>query len=309
MIHMIRRAVIALSILCLPVAFGCDRETARSLPEQTEQNEITFLFFSDTQAEPETGDYSGVGALISEAVARFSPELVIFGGDTVNDGGDAGEWRDFKKAAAELLSGPLIAAAPGNHDNYPLLAEQFDYPSYAPEAPGEGFFYSFSRDGVFFIVLDSNIMGAANKTDIDRLRNDLSDKAAILADWRIAVMHHPVWPVTDNPKDTQRAETMREYFLPVLEEHGVDLILCGHQHVYSRSFPMHGDNVSKYGPGIIQIMAASGAKESYAAAERDYITSLGDAPNYLSVTASARELRVTACNGNHEPFDKTVIMR
>jgi len=33
---------------------------------------------------------------------------------------------------------------------------------------------------------------------------------------------------------------MREQVLPVLEAAGVDLVLCGHTHVYERSFLLHG---------------------------------------------------------------------
>jgi hypothetical protein len=52
---------------------------------------------------------------------------------------------------------------------------------------------------------------------------------------------------------------MRGHFLPLLEAYGVDLILCGHQHIYSRTLPMKGSEASS--GGIVQIMTASGGKE------------------------------------------------
>ena len=33
---------------------------------------------------------------------------------------------------------------------------------------------------------------------------------------------------------------MREVVLPMLEAHGVDLVLCGHSHVYERSYLLDG---------------------------------------------------------------------
>ncbi|MCL2125762.1 MAG: metallophosphoesterase [Oscillospiraceae bacterium] len=211
--------------------------------EAPSSEKVSFLFFSDTQPDPETGDFNGFGELLELALASVPiPDAVIFGGDTVNDGGDVEEWQRFWQAAGGRLDGLATAAVAGNHDNYPLLAEQFDYPSQAPGRQDNGFFYTLSLGPIFFIMLDSNAMGAANADDIEWLRGVLESNAARESDWIVAVMHHPMWPVADNPKDAQRAEAMREHFLPLLENAGVSLILCGHQHTYARSMPMAGDN-------------------------------------------------------------------
>jgi len=296
-----------------PSATQQESETPPPASQQEERSplqQVTFLFFSDTQADPETGDYSGVGELLSLAVSQAEePDLVIFGGDTVNDGGDADEWREFWEAAGLPLSGLYTAAAPGNHDNYPMLAGQFDYPVYAPAGQGEGFFYSLYKDRVHFIMLDSNIMGAANDRDIQWLREDLQSASARQAAWRVAVMHHPMWPAAENPKDAARAGTMREFFLPLMEENGVDLILCGHQHVYARSLLMSGNTVAPDGNGIVQIMAASGGKESYSVGNPDYIVTNAVAPNYLYITADEETLKVIAYDGNGKSFDTFTIAR
>ena len=281
------------------------------LPEVSEsmdRHPVTILFFSDTQADPEMGDYSGFGDMLAQATeANASPDLAIFGGDTVNDGGDENEWREFKTAIGKKLDGFATAAIAGNHDSYPLLAEQFDNPDKAPMEQGRGYFYTLSIGPVFFIMLDSNIMGAANPTDIEWLQNELRSEAAQQAEWRIAVMHHPMWPVNDDPKDLQRAETMRENFLPLLEANGVTLILCGHQHVYARTLPMSGGAVADDGRGITQIMAASGDKATYAPGKRDYIEKSAPAPNYLLLKADDQSLTVTAFDGEGSVIDQLII--
>jgi 3',5'-cyclic AMP phosphodiesterase CpdA len=121
-------------------------------------------------------------------------------------------------------------------------------------------------------------------------------------------MHHPLWPLTENPKDTQRAATMRANFLPLMEEHGVDLILCGHQHLYARSLPMCGAKAAEEG-GIVQIMAASGAKESYTATNLEHIAVSAAAPNYLLLTAESAALTVTAYDGQNKAFDTWMLKR
>ena len=324
---------ILISLLALILSTGCalsgqtgtsdDVTSAPSAPRPPEDDTVivepppppppqsfTFLFFSDTQPDPETMDQSATGEMIIQAIRREEGLTgLLFGGDTVDDGGDEIQWHEFRLLFISQLSGFITAAVAGNHDSNRLLAEQFDYPVDAPALPGEGFFYSLSIGSVYFVMLDSNIMGAANQRDIDWLRGELQSETARQADWRIAVMHHPMWPVNDNPRDMQRADTMREFFLPILEEYGVGLILCGHQHVYSRTVPMRGDAAADDGRGIVQIMAASGDKASYAAGERDYAAASGAAPNYLMLSAHENWLTVTALDGGHTEIDSYTLSR
>ena len=314
-----KKAILVLISFCILTLFfcGCERQQAEEAPtpvaeqeENEQQRQVSFLFFSDTQADPENGDYSVVGEIITLAVAQAgNPNLVIFGGDTVNDGGDADEWREFWAVSATPLFGLTTAAVPGNHDNHPLLAGQFNYPVSAPAGQGEGYFYSFDMSPVHFIMLDSNIMGAANDRDIEWLRTDLRSAESGQAAWRIAVMHHPMWPVAENPKDAARAETMRASFLPLFEEYGVDLILCGHQHVYARSIPLRNDITPHEEAGIVQIMAASGGKASYAAGKQEYLSSSADAPNYLRISADEETLYIAAYDINGGLFDTYSVMR
>ena len=295
-----------------------DRAFSNSDPSEEAQPVSTFLFFSDIQADPETGEYLEFGELLTKALSQTArPELVIFGGDSVNDGGDADEWNRLKLVSEPLLSGLTTASAAGNHDRYDLLRLQFDYPG-NNQGQGHGFFYSIAAESVFFIVLDSNIMGAANQEDVEWLRNELQSDDAKRAAWRVVVMHHPMWTVVDNPKDEQRAEVMRGAFLSLFEEYGVSLILCGHEHMYSRTMPMSGgataddwypEVLSESNDGIVQIMAASGGKESYRSGERGYIAAEGEAPNYLVIKARRNELTVSAYDANQTEFDSVTFTR
>ena len=272
-------------------ASGCGSVAAPAAEDQP----FVFLFMSDTQASPQTGDYSGFGALLARAADdTIRPSLLILGGDTVNDDADEDEWRDFFQAAGSSLDEITIAAAAGNHDSSKHLAGRFDWPKSAPEKPYQGYFYSFDMSGVHFTVMDSNIMGAANDEDIEWLRDDLSSAVAAEAVWRVAVCHHPFWPVADIPKDITRSQTMREFFLPLLTEYGVDLLLVGHQNIYSRCAP-------EVGPA--QVMAASGGKSSYTPSEKPYLVITADAPNYVRVAVNGSELTVKAFDASGNLID------
>ena len=280
--------------ICVP---GCGAQASVSAADAG----FSFIFMSDTQADPEAGDYSALGVLLDKALAHESaPRLLLLGGDNVNDGSSANEWDDFWAAADGRLDDITVASAAGNHDSSPLLAGQFDYPETAPEASADGFFYTFSKGNVFFLMLDSNIMGGGGAAHAEWLADQLASDAARSAAWRVAVSHHPMWPVAEIPKDAQRAQTMRDVFLPLMEAGGIDLLLCGHQHVYARTAPVAGE-------GFVQIMAASGAKDSYIAGDPGYIAEAAGAPNYIIVEAGADVMRITAFDGGGKAFDSLQI--
>jgi hypothetical protein len=110
-------------------------------------------------------------------------------------------------------------------------------------ASGTQAYYSFDYANVHFICLNSE--------DSDRSTNGLMcawlrrDLAANNKQWTIAYWHHCPYSKgshdSDEAKDNDAHMTeMRENVVPILEAAGVDLVLCGHSHLYERSFLLHG---------------------------------------------------------------------
>ena len=80
--------------------------------------------------------------------------------------------------------------------------------------------------------------GRADEGAVARLEADL---AATDQDWIIAFWHPPSYTKGSHDSDTEiRLIEMRENLLPILENHGVDLVLTGHSHSYERSFLLDG---------------------------------------------------------------------
>jgi hypothetical protein len=100
-------------------------------------------------------------------------------------------------------------------------------------------YYSFDYGKVHFVCLDSWISERwANSAMLNWLRVDL---ASTSNDWIIAYWHHPPYSMgTDFSDSTPILIEMREQVVPILESYGVDLVLCGHSHVYERSFLLNG---------------------------------------------------------------------
>ena len=72
-----------------------------------------------------------------------------------------------------------------------------------------------------------------------------ADLEMVDADWLIAFWHHPPYTkgTHDSDLETELIE-MRELIMPILESGGVDLVLCGHSHIYERSMLIDGAYVT-----------------------------------------------------------------
>ena len=252
-----------------------------------------FVFMSDTQAEPESGDYSVWAGLLQSAAAQ-QPALLLLGGDLVNDGDDAAEWQRFFDAAGDTLTGLPVLAAAGNHDQRGLLRELLPAPDCANGH--DTHFFSSDYENVHFVILVSNRMGAANAADIDWLAADL---AANTQPWVVVVCHHPPLPPLAIPKDEQRAATIQAAFLPLFTEYGVDLVLSGHQHIYTRS--------SGTAPAYVTV--CSGGKYYQAETTGDYACVLPESALYLLARVKTDALELAAVNAAGDIVDQAVITK
>jgi len=103
-------------------------------------------------------------------------------------------------------------------------------------------YYAFDHGDIHVIVLDSYFATDEREQFDERmvewLKSDLANQSAR---WIIAAWHHSPYSKGSHDSDTARRETyMRQTILPILEAHGVDLVLTGHSHAYERSFFLHG---------------------------------------------------------------------
>lgn len=107
-------------------------------------------------------------------------------------------------------------------------------------ASGSEAYYSFDYGNVHFVVLDSEHNSkASNSPMMMWLEADLQ---ATTADWIVALWHRPPYSkglLHDSDVEFEEI-TMRTSIVPMLEDYGVDLVLCGHSHSYERSYLLDG---------------------------------------------------------------------
>ena len=106
-------------------------------------------------------------------------------------------------------------------------------------ASGTEKYYSFDYANIHFICLDSMTSDRSPSGPMATwLRADL---ASSTRQWTIAFWHHPPYSKGSHNSDTESfLVEMRQNFLPILEEAGVDLVLAGHSHSYERSYLIDG---------------------------------------------------------------------
>jgi hypothetical protein len=106
-------------------------------------------------------------------------------------------------------------------------------------ASGTEAYYAFDWGNVHFAVLDSYESSRATSGAMLRWLDD--DLAAADADWLVVFFHHPPYTRGSHNSDTESdLRQMRENVTPILEAHGVDLVLAGHSHIFERSFLIRG---------------------------------------------------------------------
>jgi len=137
----------------------------------------------------------------------------------------------------------------GNHEsNQSYTSEDFPYLNifslpHNGEAgglpSGTQKYYSFDYANIHFICLDSMTSGRTANTPMAQwLVNDLN---ATAQQWVIVFFHHPPYTHGNHNSDLETDLTeVRQNILPILESHGVDLVLCGHSHNLERSYFLNG---------------------------------------------------------------------
>jgi len=176
-------------------------------------------------------------ALLQE-VAQSHTDFVLFNGDMANHlSSEQQIIDDFLKTATETFAAetPFFFAR-GNHETRGRLA--YEFLDYFPSPTGKTY-YTFRNGPAFFIVLDGgedkpdNDIEYHGLGDYDRYRDEearwlesvVTSEAFQEAAFRIVVMH--ITPVNDT---WHGALETRRKFVPLLNEHQIDLMLCGHTH-------------------------------------------------------------------------------
>ena len=170
---------------------------------------------------------------------------LMLGDNAYGSGADAEYQNAVFDTYRPTLHSSILWSTLGNHETYTPGTPYFSI--FTLPAAGEGgglasgteHYYSFDYANIHFVCLDS--MESARTPASPMLTWLESDLAATGQRWIVAFWHHPPYTKGTHDSDFEiELIEMRENALPILEAYGVDLVLCGHSHVYERSFLLDG---------------------------------------------------------------------
>lgn len=167
------------------------------------------------------------------------------------------------------IAPPNVSISPPSHTgpyydmvNVPTQGEAGGVPS------GHELYYSYDYGNVHFISLNSELGSAVSSSNdwigvnplssfttspmLEWLKDDLE---ANTLPWTVVYFHQPPYSKGSHDSDDfweLYMKAMRQNYIPVLEQYGVDLVINGHSHVYERSYLINGHygNSSSWDPAV-----------------------------------------------------------
>ncbi len=298
-------------------------------------DEFTFVAVGDTQGITWGGTTTSekgfmyAKASIDEMFKDVeNPAFMLHTGDIVETGGNTNQWNMYFKALGEHGATTPHFATLGNHDalsggmNFKL---HFNHPNNGGTAAldqeeigkltvsnlienaknADESIYSYDYGNAHFIVLNTGIYNHAEdryllEAQRQWLINDL--EANKDARWTVMLFHQAVYHRSGGNYD-------RDQLRDVIEGYGVDLVLQGHSHLVTRTYPMKdGQIVTKENPDTIQ----KGVGTIYTTIGSTALNhdGAGDASNdeemYHIVTPTATQPAYTSVTVNDESIVVTV---
>ncbi|MGP4014792.1 fibronectin type III domain-containing protein [Saccharopolyspora sp. 5N708] len=258
---------------------------AYSFKTQDFKGNFDFLFFGDPQIGS-SGDVAKDGAGWADTLnvalsANPNAELLVSGGDQVESANTETQWNAF--LAPDKLRQYPWAATIGNHD---VGGKAYEQHFWTPNTDRSAPFYNGSPDtrsggdywyiykGVLFIDLNSNAY--ANGADAAHIGyvTDVINAHGAEAEHTVLVYHHSIYSPASHANDGDN-QLRRQDFPTAFSKLGVDLVLQGHDHSYSRSYVIKngqkanpdeqpGATQVQQGPGgVIYVTANSASGSKY----------------------------------------------
>ena len=318
-------------------------------------DEFSFIAFGDTQGY-EWNHFKYAKVALDEAFEKVpNPAFLLHTGDVVDSGYQASQWNRYFRTLGDYGANVANFVAIGNHDtrtdkdvmsnsmknnffsfyfNHPdvdtnefkidpaIYEKLSDSGKVQVDNMGETV-YSYNYGNAHFVVLNTGTYAnTGNETYPDDkhiiemqrawLEKDL--EANKDAAWTIVVCHEAMYHKNGNKQD-------RKYLTDVIEKYGVDLVIEGHSHLYTRSYPMKdGKIVTKTSTDVIEketgtiYMTIGATTPSHSAigtstveAMYKILYSANEQPAYTTVSIKGNKLTFTTRQANGLVLDSFII--
>lgn len=186
-----------------------------------------------------------------ETAVEANPGLsfIISAGDQINEKAlDGSEKKDLEQEieysgllSSKVLSSLPIATTIGNHDSNTVNYKyHFNNPNSftqetTPTKAGKGYYFTYGN--ALFITLNTN---NHNCKDHEALLKKAA-QANPDAKWKIVTIHHDIYGSGAGHSNSD-GMLLRKQLTKLLDKYDIDVVLQGHDHTYSRSYQLSGNN-------------------------------------------------------------------
>lgn len=242
-------------------------------------------------------------------MAEDRPDFVVHTGDVIYPAGERKHYRErFFQPYRTLLSEVAFWPSLGNHDvakesSGDPYREVFELPANGPgDQPPENNYW-FDYASARFVVVDTNLDETALANSIAPWASQAL--ATSTARWKFVVFHHPPYTFGKHASTTRVQSTL----VPVFEELGVDIVFSGHDHLYERTLPMRGEQVTDAARGVVYLVTGAGGASLYrerdGSRRPDYLAVLrDDVFSYTSVAIDGGTLTLTQISVDGDELDR-----
>jgi 3',5'-cyclic AMP phosphodiesterase CpdA len=224
--------------------------------------------------------------LVSEAIEKEDPPLVLNTGDLVDNGKNEQDWIDFFTASPFLHNSTLYPVL-GNHENY--SRSYFTFFS----LPCNERWYSFHNGVVHFIALDSNLRSRYRFAQFFWLLHELNEQGY---PFTIVFFHHPPY---SSGSEHGNSSWVQRLWVPIFEHYQVDLVFNGHDHDYERSIV---DNIT-------YIVTGGGGAPLYDVGQSSWTMYSEKTYHYCVVSVNASALTCIAKKPDGSVFDSFTLIK
>ncbi|MCX5784463.1 MAG: metallophosphoesterase [Elusimicrobia bacterium] len=224
---------------------------------------------------------------IVAGILRWKPAAVFHVGDFVGKDKNLNEWARFREITAELRNKTDFFPARGNHEgNGKNYFRQL-------EIPGNKKWYSLDRNGINFIILDSESALGKGSEQYNWLAAQLSTSSGKNL-FTAVIMHIPVFTSGKHGSDRELAASL----VPLFEKYGVDIVFAGHDHDYERL----------YKDGVCYIVTGGGGAPLYDLKKKNPYSQLFlKKYNYCVLSVSEDGLSINVFDEENKRLDSFIV--
>ena len=242
--------------------FNIKTENYSFKTKNPEVSGFSFVHISDSQVDSPSAficdDRTAIPLNnVYKAIASSCPEadFIVNTGDIVEYSKFESFWRKMINFNSKFFATIPTMAISGNHETSYRNGEYETFKHFNYKLPTTdtkmGVYYSFDYGNVRFIMINTNGLTKDNKLTDDQfnwLKSVLHNNPN---KWTIVSMHNPMYSVGNYGADIRKngiALSLRKQLGDLFADNNVDLVLQGHDHVFSKTYPIGIGGIADLNP-------------------------------------------------------------